>query len=313
MTTARRERRLDVRDAGKVLARAVRELVPATSWNRARELCRSGRVWLDGTAATDPAAVVGVGQLLVVDPAASRARRPSAVEILHRDAHLVVAVKPAGISTVPFDDGEVGTFVQELHVELRRRERGEVAAPRVVQRLDKDTSGVLVFARTRLAERELQTQLRAHTVGRLYVALAHGRVDAGTFDTTLVPDRGDGLRGSWGVRFPPRGRPPETARRAITHVAVREELTGASVVECRLETGRQHQIRIHLAERGHPLLGERVYVRDFTGRWIVASRLMLHARTLEFVHPVTGENLAFTAPEPPEFQALVERLRPVTG
>jgi 23S rRNA pseudouridine1911/1915/1917 synthase len=180
---------------------------------------------------------------------------------------------------------------------------------RVVQRLDKETSGLLVFARTVAAERHLQQQLRAHSMLRRYLALVHGSAADATYDTLLVADRGDGLRGSWGVFRRPKGTPPETARRAVTHVEVLEPLRGATFVACELETGRQHQIRIHLSEAGFPLVGERVYVRGFAGPLLPAPRPMLHAARLGFVHPRTGRELLFEAPPPPDFTAALDRLR----
>ena len=179
----------------------------------------------------------------------------------------------------------------------------------MVQRLDKDTSGLLVFARTRQAGDVLRTQLRAHTVERRYVALAHGIVHARRHESLIVPNRGDGLRGSFGRLRPARGRPPKTARRALTHIGVLETMAAASYVDCRLETGRQNQIRIHLAEAGHPLLGETVYVREFEGTLLPAPRLMLHAASLGFAHPRTGRTVRFERKPPPDFRATLAALR----
>ena len=122
-------------------------------------------------------------------------------------------------------------------------------------------------------------------------------------------DRGDGLRGSFGHYRRARGQPPADAKRAVTHVTPIERLRGATLVECRLETGRQHQIRIHLAERGHPILGERVYIRDYEGTPIDSVRPMLHARLLGFTHPATGERVTFEREPPADFEDMRERLR----
>jgi 23S rRNA pseudouridine1911/1915/1917 synthase len=146
-------------------------------------------------------------------------------------------------------------------------------------------------------------------VHRRYVALVHEALIGRTFDTLLVRDRGDRLRGSWGHFRRPRGKPPEDAQRAITHVRVLERLPGATLVECMLETGRQHQIRIHLSEAGHPLLGERVYVRDYRGALMLAPRPMLHARELGFVHPRSERSLGFEAEPPDDFMACLAQLR----
>jgi 23S rRNA pseudouridine1911/1915/1917 synthase len=126
----------------------------------------------------------------------------------------------------------------------------------------------------------------------------------------LLPDRGDGLRGSHGHFRRAKGDAPPDAKRAVTHASPIASLTRATLVECRLETGRQHQIRIHLSEVGHPLVGERVYIRDYAGPKIEAMRPMLHARTLGFTHPRTGERMVFEQEPPADFRAMVESLRP---
>src|SRR5271165_5265132 len=179
----------------------------------------------------------------------------------------------------------------------------------VVHRLDKDTSGLIVFARTAHAKRALAAQFREHTIDRVYHAIAHGAVTATRVETHLVLDRGDGMRGSYGhFRRPKRGVPIE-AKRSVTHIRPIAGLVGATLVECRLETGRQHQIRIHLSELGHPLVGERVYIRDYVGLKIEAIRPMLHARTLGFAHPRTAERFSFQREPPDDFQATIESLR----
>jgi 23S rRNA pseudouridine1911/1915/1917 synthase len=178
-----------------------------------------------------------------------------------------------------------------------------------VHRLDKGTSGLLVFTRTVEAKKHLAQQFRVHSVDRRYLAIVHGHPRPGTHETHLVANRGDGIRGSYGVFRAPSGPPPKDARRAVTHVRVRERLSGAALVECRLETGRQHQIRIHLSEAGHMLAGENVYLRDHEGPRIAAPRPMLHAFRLGFVHPRTGTELRFDEPPPADFATLLAELR----
>jgi 23S rRNA pseudouridine1911/1915/1917 synthase len=174
-----------------------------------------------------------------------------------------------------------------------------------VQRLDKGTSGLVVFARTASAESGLGKQFRDHTVLRRYLAIVPGYVAAQTIRTFLLRDRGDGRRGSG---------PGDGGKEAITHVEPVERLpAGYTLLSCRLETGRTHQIRIHLAEMGHPVCGEKVYNRrlgeeptpDTSG----APRLSLHATELGFVHPTTGESLHWEMPLPPDLQRFLERLR----
>jgi len=305
-------------EAGKTVPALLRELLPGTAWSAAKELCRSGRVRVDGSRVLDPAARVAAGSRVELHPdGPALPRGPLSPEALvHFDPDLVVVDKPAGLLTAPFA-GERDTLVTLTRTLLGRREGREAAGGRgpslrVVQRLDKETSGLLVFARSVAAERELQRQLAEHTVARRYLALVHGAARDGTHDTLLVADRGDGRRGSWGVFRRAKGEPPPNARQAITHVRVVERLSGATLVACELETGRQHQIRIHLSEAGHPLLGERVYLPEEwreDGPFLRAPRPMLHATLLGFAHPRNGRPMRFEAPPPADFLALLARLR----
>ncbi len=298
---------IDAAKAGQTVAAAVRAHL-GVSWGRARDLCASGRVWIDGARCTDAARRLREGERLRIDERAPRLRSGTLPReaLVHVDPDVVVVRKPAGLLTVPFEPGDRDTLVDQTLAALRPRQKGSLG---VVQRLDKDTTGLLVFARNLPAKRHLAQQLRRHTIDRRYLAIAHGEARDATHDTLLVQNRGDGLRGSWGVFLRPKGDAPRSARRALTHVRVLEHLRGATLVECRLETGRQHQIRIHLSEAGTPLVGERVYVRDYDGPRIEAPRPMLHATHLAFTHPRTGGRVAFDEPPPDDFREVLERLR----
>ncbi|MES1211010.1 MAG: RluA family pseudouridine synthase, partial [Acidobacteriota bacterium] len=280
----------------------MREIVPGTSWSKARELCGSGRVWVDGERAVDPARRMAAGERIELRTGAPALRREAVPReaVLLCDADVVVVRKPAGLLTVPFEKEDRDTLLSLTRVAVRRLEAalGKDANPslRAVQRLDKDTSGLVVFARNVRSQRLLQEQLGEHSVTRRYLALVHGEAEDAIYDSLLVPDRGDGRRGSWGVFRKAQGEPPESARQATTHVTAVQHFKGATLVACELETGRQHQIRIHLAEAGHPLLGETVYVREWHGRALPAPRLMLHAPVLGFVHPRTGRPVRFEDP-----------------
>jgi len=318
------EVRTRIETDGETVAAVVRAALDVP-WSRARQLCYDGRVWVDDERARDPAVRVRRGMTLVIRPQGPRevvtehTLEPS--RIVFADADVVVVDKPAGLQSVPFAEDDHDSVVQRLAVALRKLEHRRSPPPRVVHRLDKDTTGLLVFARSRTAERELGQQFRVHSVHRRYLGLAHGDVRTQTIRSVLVGDRGDGLRGSWRRS----GRAPKDGREAITHVEVetRHALDAASFttgspgsvtwVRCRLETGRTHQIRIHLAESGHPLVGEPVYakgMRDPGLRWPegVTPRVMLHAAELGFVHPGTGEEIAFVSPEPADFEAWRRRL-----
>ncbi|HET6582049.1 MAG TPA: RluA family pseudouridine synthase, partial [Nannocystaceae bacterium] len=328
------ERVVAADDAGRTLAAVVR-VAMAVPWRRAKELCTRGCVRVDGVLVRDDTARVATGQRVAIDPRAKAVAAPahdlSRDRIVFLDADVVVVDKPADLQTVPFDDDDHDSLVQRLAVLLRRIENHRGPPPRVVQRLDKDTTGLVVFARTRTAERELAQQLRAHSMHRRYLGLAFGDVRAATFDTHLVPNAGDHRRGSWR----PRGRertPPANAKRAITHVEPIESfaidpsrlvsppatVVRATLVACTLETGRTHQIRIHLAEAGHPLIGEPVYARGIdvprlvpptTDAGAVPLRPLLHAAELGFVHPQHGRPLRFERALPPDALAWLDHLR----
>ncbi len=291
-------------ERGLTLAALVRARLDGTPWRRVQGWIRGGRVAVDGVAETDPGRRLGGGEEVGLDLGA--AARPAAaaprVEVVHEDSQVVVIVKPAGVSSVPFDEGERDSALQQLLVLERCKSAGRRVLLYVVQRIDRDTSGLLVFARTKAAERILGAQLRIHSMDRSYLCVAHGAVREARIESRLVVNRGDGLRGS-------TSRPGQ-GKTAVTFVRPLQALAGATLCEVRLETGRTHQIRIHMAERGHPLVGERVYVRDFErsgGELIPASRLMLHAATLGFRHP-DGRELRFEREPPDDFRSVVTAL-----
>jgi 23S rRNA pseudouridine1911/1915/1917 synthase len=289
--------------AGRPIDGALKVL-GAMSWGDARKLVARGKVKIADTVVLDGERKVRAGDVIEIDP---HARRPTAVgafdkkRIVYVDPHVVVVDKPAGISTVPYDEKERGTLDQLVAASLPKpRGKGPPPSLGVVQRLDKETSGLIVFARTFGAKKALAAQLRAHTVHRRYFAIAHGQVPKATLRSHIAQNRGDGLRGT--SRFRDQGQ------LSVTHVEPMRTLENATLVACRLETGRTHQIRIHLAEAGHPIVGERVYVRDYGSELISAPRPMLHAAELGFVHPVRGAPMKFEAPLPADFQAILERL-----
>ena len=305
-------RTLEPADADKTLAAIVRSLVPDASWSKARELCASGRVTIDGDMVRDDARRVRAGQTIAVSPHGKR-QIEGAIgdeDIVYSDADVIIVRKPAGVMTCPYEDGDRGTLVDLVRAYLRRTTKTRDPVVGVVQRLDKDTSGILVFARSMRGKRALEGQLRAHTVLRRYVAIVHGEASgAATIQSEIVQHRCDGLRGSWGTHPSHRGDMPRDAKHAITHVRALESLRGATLVECRLETGRQHQIRIHLSEAGHPLVGEQVYIRGFAGPRIEAPRPMLHARELGFEHPADGRLGRWDDPPPADFEQCLAQLR----
>lgn len=322
---------IDETSHNHTVAAVVRGLYEELPWSKARSWVRNGHVSLDGTRVFDPAIRVRQGQALQVQPTSRRLRcAPLEPErILHVDADIVVVNKPAGVVTAPFkprdlkqrrsgkSTQEQDTLVDRTAMALAAKggHRSGLGRGRhrdllgIVQRLDKDTTGVLVFARTRAARQALESQFRAHTITRQYQALTLGTPQDGTIENVLIPNRGDGKRGSF------RGgkKAPSEGRRAITHVQVDETFPSHDAqVTCHLETGRQHQIRIHLAEQGHPLLGEAIYGNPLLSEHR-ASRPMLHAHILGFRHPTRGNMLLFRAPAPRDFETLANTLRESQG
>lgn len=307
-------------EANQTIAAVLRGRLPI-SWSAARQICVSGKVFVDGALRLDPSARVVRGAVVCLRPTAPapvpERLKEAAAAIVYEDSQLVIVDKPSGISSVPYERSETGTAMDLIRDAWRAAGRKATAtALHIVHRLDKDSSGLLLFAKTKTAERTLGTEWRRHAIERRYVCVVHGYMrDTGEdlrIESNLIADRGDGLRGS--VR---RGDPRQNrGKRAASVVRVLETLAAATLCEVELETGKTHQIRIHLAEAGHPLVGERVYVRDYLHRGgtpLPSTRLLLHARTLGFEHPVTGERIMLERDPPPEFLRLVARLRPAGG
>ena len=278
----------------------------SVSFNQAKRWVGEGKVMIDGQVVTKAGATLSVGQVVQLRMNAPRQRaagRPR-VEIVFEDDHVIVVNKPEGMSSVPYNEGERGTAMDAIRDAWKAQGKKSRGVPiHVVHRIDKATSGLLCFAKSKRAELGLARQLREHTMEREYRCVVHGRLKSGTIESELVRDRGDGMR--WTARAGERGR------RAVTHVELVEELKAASYCSVRLETGRTHQIRIHLASRGHPLVGDSVYLRDWRERRepIAATRLLLHARVLGFEHPISGQAVYQVCEPPPRFEAALAALR----
>jgi len=291
------------------VAAVVREQT-GLSWSRAKKLCADGRVTLNGERCLDPAARVPPGAEVVVNAHGPKVETGPLARsaIVFADRDIVVVDKPAGMLAVADEEGNKDTLVEYTRILLRRMEGEDRGGLGVVHRIDRDTSGLMVFTRTAEAKRKLAAAFKVHDVERVYHAIVHGEMGEARIESDLLLDRGDGLRGSHGHYRRAKGAPPSEARRAITFVKPLRALNGATLVDCRLETGRQHQIRIHLAERGHPLLGEKVYIRDYRGPKIEAPRTMLHARTLGFAHPRTGARVSCERDAPADFEEVLSLL-----
>lgn len=272
----------------------------------AKQQITSGKVYVDGERTQQVDHRLTAGQSVELRLNTPKPRDPEREGVLvYDDAHVVVIDKPAGVNSVPYEEQKHGTAMDLIRGAWRRQGKAVTTVPlHVVHRIDRATSGLLCFAKTKKAEQGLAAQLRAHEMDRQYLCVAHGHVTSRRVESHLVTDRGDGLRGSTSRR--------EQGKRAVTHIDARQLLRASTLCAVRLETGKTHQIRIHFAEAGHPLVGERVYIRDYEeagGKLLTSGRLMLHAATLGFEHPVTGERVALSAPLPPDFIAVLERLR----
>ena len=267
-----------------------------------------GRVTIDGrpVAAKERAKPGSIVRIAPGPPPVSDAL-PEAIPltVLYEDAQLIVLHKPAGLVVHPAAGHASGTLVNAL-LHYTEVERGDdPRRPGVVHRLDKDTSGVMVVARTDLAREALTAQFASHTIEREYEAICVGvPPEVVTYDTLIGRHPTDRKRFSSKVR---------SGKRAVTHVRRVRELHGSALVRCRLETGRTHQIRVHMADHGFPLLGDPSYGRPTKDTLLRAvgatlARQALHARLLGFVHPLSGEQLRFEVEPPPDFAEAIESL-----
>jgi 23S rRNA pseudouridine1911/1915/1917 synthase len=313
---------VDASGANTALGTLLRQSLKIT-WGQARQLIATRRVQVNGNLCVDPGRRLAPGDVVHVFPhSLAQPPREVDVKIRHIDEHLVVVEKPSGMTTLRHPEERFWpaarrqrqpTLEECLNRIIAKRHRGRNAhkgrIPRVrpVHRLDRDTSGVMVFARNVKAERGLIHQFAKHTITRRYLAVVVGQIAAQTIESVLIRDRGDGRRGS----APPSQA--ERGKRAVTHVRPVEQLDGFSLVECKLETGRTHQIRIHLSDRGHPVCGDKVYsAKKFAKSKTDDAnppRLALHACELNFIHPITGKHMAFESPLPSDLRAFVSRLR----
>ncbi|OGK87799.1 MAG: hypothetical protein A2X52_10010 [Candidatus Rokubacteria bacterium GWC2_70_16] len=263
----------------------LRALFPEASGRSLRQWLRDGRVRVNGAVARDGRAAVGTGQAVALGATASRMPFPAALRLVHEDADLLVIDKPPGLLTIATDRERERTVYRMLWGYLGAGRPPQ--RPFIVHRLDRETSGLLVVAKTPAAKRILQEQFEARAVERIYVALVEGRVrhDHGTLVAQLAQDRGLRVRAS------------REGKEAITHYRVLERRAAATLLELKLGTGRRQQIRVQLNGLGHPIVGDAPHgsARNPIGR------LCLHAIRLGFVHPGTGARARFESPAPVAF------------
>lgn len=297
--------------AGMRLDRALALSVPTVSRERLKALISSGHVRTGTTLVRDPAMKVVADACFDIDiplptPMSNEAQ-DIALDIIFEDDHLLIVDKPAGLVVHPAAGNLDGTLVNALlhHCAGRLSGIGGVARPGIVHRIDKDTSGLLVVAKTDPAHEGLSAQFAKHSIDRRYAAIVAGHPkNEGTVDAPLARSPHDRKK----IAILARGK------RAVTHFTLVEPLRHAAMVECRLETGRTHQVRVHMASIGHPLLGDPVYGRNRPEhrdvlRQLDFKRQALHAAHLGFIHPVTSAAMAFESKLPHDMQALFTALR----
>ena len=295
---------IDDEHAGQRMDGVLSLLLEEASRNYIQKLIAAGNVSVDGSVITSKKEKLKAGQCveLMVPPAETCQAQPEdmPLDIVYEDEDVIVVNKPKGMVVHPAAGNLSGTLVNGLlfHCGALSNING-VERPGIVHRIDKDTSGLLMAAKTDLAHRSLSEQLAVHSVTRMYRAVVYFNLkdEAGTIDAPIGRDPKNRLR----MAVVPDGK------HAVTHYRLVEQFNGFSMITARLETGRTHQIRVHMASIHHPLLGDTVYGAAKQPYGLDSQ--MLHAEILGFVHPRTGQYMEFTAAPPQEFTAVVEKLR----
>jgi 23S rRNA pseudouridine1911/1915/1917 synthase len=313
MTTIRHEAVVPLSAAGRRFDQALAEMFPDYSRSRLTAWVKAGAVTLDGVPAAPRQLLRGGEQVrLEVELETEVTSAPEAIEldIVYEDPHLLVLNKPAGLVVHPGAGNPAGTVLNALlHHDPKL---AELPRGGIVHRLDKDTSGLMVVAKTLATHTALVEMLSRHDVERQYEAIVLGTLIAGgTVDAPIGRHLGDRLRQAV--------RDEEDGKHAVTHYRLRERFRGHALLQCNLETGRTHQIRVHLAHIGHPLVGDPLYggglklpkraTPELTASLRGFRRQALHAERLSFVHPANGETLTFETPRPADMDALVVALR----
>ncbi|MGC4032820.1 MAG: RluA family pseudouridine synthase [Tepidisphaeraceae bacterium] len=334
-------------NVGQPLSAMLKRIFADKSWGEVKRLVTSRRIQINGNLCTDETRKLKAGEIVRI--AQESLDKPPGQEqliIRFQDEHLLVVEKPAGVTTMRHAEERgwdeqrknrqptldellqkmidkdgiakmpgrgAGAKQANAHKQLDRSlRRGKTRLKiRPVHRLDRDTSGLMVFALSPAAEQELVRGFSKHKYQRAYLAVVHGKIESPrTIETNIVRDRGDGLRGSL-----PQGETRDDAKPAITHIKPVKSIGEFTMIECRLETGRTHQIRIHLSEIGHRLCGETTYNRPLNGQSLAdssgAPRQVLHAYRLGLEHPITQQPMNFEMKLPRDLQKWLKRLEEV--
>jgi len=313
MTTIRHQAEVPLAAAGRRFDQALAEMFPDYSRSRLSGWIKSGAVTLDGAQAPPRQLLHGGERVCLqveLENEVSSAPEDIALTIVHEDEHLLVLDKPAGLVVHPGAGNPTGTLLNALlHHDPKL---AELPRAGIVHRLDKDTSGLMVVARTLPTYTALVDLLSRHEVERQYEAVVLGTMVAGgTVDVPIGRSLGDRLRQAV--------RDEEDGKRAVTHYRLRERFRAHSLLQCQLETGRTHQIRVHLAHIGHPLVGDPLYggglklpkgaTEELAATLRGFRRQALHAEKLSFIHPATGEAMSFGVERPADQRRLLEALR----
>jgi len=288
------------------LDRALAKQLPDLSRSRLQTLIEQQQVQVNGAVCTDKKYQVHAGDtiFLVIPPPQPLSLEPEAIplDVLYEDEHLIIVNKPAGLVVHPAPGNETGTLVNALLAHCDNLAGiGGVERPGIVHRLDKETSGALVAAKTDFAHQHLQSQIQAKTAQREYLGLVHGSPQgkAGTIELPM---------GRHPVNRKKMAVVEKGGRSAITHWQLEERLGNYTLLLFRLETGRTHQIRVHCSAIGHPIVGDPVYSSGHS-LGVNLSGQVLHARRLCLTHPVTEERLCAIAPLPTDFTKLLTVLK----
>lgn len=281
------------------------EACPELTRSYVQKLIEEGRVFVNGLSCTKKTTVI-CGDTVSFDIPEPKAldvlKEDIPLDIVYEDDFLIVVNKPRGMVVHPANGNQEGTLVNALlhHCKGRLSSINGVIRPGIVHRIDKDTSGILLVAKTDAAHLSLAEQIKEHSVKREYVALLDGVIkhENGTVNKPIGRSEKDRKKMAITMR---------NSRNAITHYEVLERYSGYCLVKCRLETGRTHQIRVHMASLGHPVTGDTVY--GAKKQKLFQRGQLLHAKTIGFIHPDSGEYMEFTSELPEEFQKVLDKLK----
>jgi 23S rRNA pseudouridine1911/1915/1917 synthase len=280
-------------DRASTLIEALATYYPDSSRTTIRQMLQMGRVRVNAEVEKNAKSELAPGDIVEVGQKELQATLPAGLSLLHEDDDIIVVIKAAGLLTVATEREKETTAQSFLNQYLEVKRQGRI---HVVHRLDRETSGVLVFAKNFPAREALKEQFAVHSVERLYLAIIEGAIQppSGTIQTWLRERRD--------LRMESVDAHPD-AKLAVTHYSTVERTADYSLLEVTLETGRKNQIRTHLSEKGHPVAGDRMYGSESNP----LGRLGLHAKLLGFMHPASGEKLVFTAPVPSVFRELFRK------